>query len=228
MPFPFIHDITVDTIASYGDKLWKELVGTDNKRSTPMKITNVSLSFSGIDTMEAGQQIIEGFFKPHSTHKGAVSSPESKANLKRKRGESTPPNVHELETNDSDANRTFGDQSEDSVPSAPVEDVGTSSSSKLSFICDRCGKRIALPEGFGNEADLGDDIMDETITALRLEHDDFHFAQDLEKQGSRPRQVIKPQDKKRKSSPRARKKKAQELRPTEPEAKGIARFFTKN
>lgn len=58
-PFPFTREITVDVIASAGDKLWKELVGNDTK----MNLTHVALSFTGIDVTEAGQQSIEAFLK---------------------------------------------------------------------------------------------------------------------------------------------------------------------
>ncbi|KAG2017823.1 eta DNA polymerase [Coprinopsis cinerea AmutBmut pab1-1] len=57
--FPFTREVTVDTVAAAGDKLWKELVGN----ATTMKISSVQLSFTGIDVSEPGQQSIEGFFK---------------------------------------------------------------------------------------------------------------------------------------------------------------------
>jgi len=51
--------VTVDFIAAAGNKLWKELIGTE----VVMKVTNVSLSFTGIEEAEAGQKSIEGFLK---------------------------------------------------------------------------------------------------------------------------------------------------------------------
>lgn len=61
-------------------------------------------------------------------------------------------------------------------------------SNAQSFVCDRCGKRILLPEGdvgFGGGG--GDDSEDAAVREARLvrlrgEHDDFHFAEDLANQ----------------------------------------------
>ncbi|KAJ6612308.1 hypothetical protein B0H10DRAFT_2053209 [Mycena sp. CBHHK59/15] len=58
-PFPFVRDVTVDVVAAAGDKLWKELVGVDS--SIPMKVTNVSLAFNGIEGVESGLQNIGSF-----------------------------------------------------------------------------------------------------------------------------------------------------------------------
>jgi DNA polymerase eta len=52
----------VDTIASTGDRLWKDLVGD----STTLNVTSVQLAFTGIDVTEAGQRSIEVFLKPAS------------------------------------------------------------------------------------------------------------------------------------------------------------------
>lgn len=64
-PFPFRKDVTVDSIASAGNKLWKELVGNQTK----LKVTTVHLAFTGIEFAETGQQTIEGFLKPSSSSK---------------------------------------------------------------------------------------------------------------------------------------------------------------
>ena len=60
--FPFIRDVTVDVIASAGNKLWKELVASLDP-TIPMRITNVQLAFTGLENAEPGQSSIEGFFK---------------------------------------------------------------------------------------------------------------------------------------------------------------------
>jgi DNA polymerase eta len=62
--FPFTREVTVDYIASAGNRLWKELVGGDDARTSPMKITNVQLAFTGVETADPGQQSIEGFLNP--------------------------------------------------------------------------------------------------------------------------------------------------------------------
>ncbi|KAL0572325.1 N-acetyltransferase eso1 [Marasmius crinis-equi] len=59
-PFPFSRDVTVDLIAHGGNKLWTELVGN---HTGAMKVTNISLAFTGIETAEEGQQNIDGFFR---------------------------------------------------------------------------------------------------------------------------------------------------------------------
>jgi DNA polymerase eta len=51
----------VDVVAAAGNKLWKELIGVDD--SVPLKITHVSLSFTGIEGVESGLQGIDTFFK---------------------------------------------------------------------------------------------------------------------------------------------------------------------
>ncbi|KAK2460925.1 hypothetical protein APHAL10511_007395 [Amanita phalloides] len=63
--FPFTRQVTVDVVASAGDKLWKELFGNSAK----MNITHVALAFTGIDVAEAGQQSIESFFKSGKNNK---------------------------------------------------------------------------------------------------------------------------------------------------------------
>lgn len=226
MPFPFTREITVDAIASFGDKLWKELVGTDD-RSTPMKITNVQLSFSGIDSMEAGQQVIEGFFKPPSSNQQKSTLPKGKASLKRKRDEDTLTDANDFDIKGGIATHQAGDQIQDEARSFAATDPGTSLP-RHSFICNRCKKRIALPEVLQNASDIGDGFIDEMIEALRSEHDDFHFAQDLAKEGDGSRQVIKPDDKRRRSPPTKAKKKAAASSTKESEVKGIARFFRKS
>lgn len=71
-PFPFSRELSVDTIALAGDKLWNELVGN----SASLKVTNVQLAFTGIDATEIGQSSIENFLKPASSKKRSRESPE--------------------------------------------------------------------------------------------------------------------------------------------------------
>ncbi|EKM58471.1 uncharacterized protein PHACADRAFT_140428 [Phanerochaete carnosa HHB-10118-sp] len=87
-PFSFTREITVDVIATAGDKLWKELVGTDTSRKAPMKITHIQLSFSGIVSTETGQRRIEGFFqKPQITNQDI--NPEDQATASENYPQST-------------------------------------------------------------------------------------------------------------------------------------------
>jgi DNA polymerase eta len=140
MPFPFSREVTVDLIAGFGNRLWKELVGADSKK---MKVTIVQLSFTGIETGEAGQKTIEGFLKPNS---------------KRSR-----------------------DDNENDIAPLPQDEQQEAQNSEsndgTSFICPRCGKRVSLPKSYpGEDAD-----RERSLDTIRMEHEDFHFAQDLAK-----------------------------------------------
>ncbi|KAJ7650686.1 DNA/RNA polymerase [Roridomyces roridus] len=60
-PWPFVKEVTVDVVAAAGNKLWKELIGTDVQ--TPMKVIGMSLAFTGIEGVETGLKSIDTFFK---------------------------------------------------------------------------------------------------------------------------------------------------------------------
>ena len=141
--FPFTNDVTVDFVAAAGNKLWKELVGTE----VVVKVTSVSLSFTGIEEAEHGQQSIEGF-------------------LKRRR-----------EDTEDDEALKLSESSDPVALSSPLcPEISLTSHSNLqlpSFTCDRCHKQIFPTTPFERELQLA---------TLRLEHDDFHFAQDLAKE----------------------------------------------
>ncbi|KAI9066350.1 DNA/RNA polymerase [Trametes sanguinea] len=227
MAFPFTRNVTVDVIAGFGDKLWKELVGTSG--STPFKITNVQLSFSGIGTMEAGQRTIEGFLSSKSLSEvqadaGTASKPPS--TLKRKRSTS----LHLSEPPDRDQYTANAKSS---------DDTKIERDQRFSFVCDKCGKRIWLRLGsadgardanastvavadVGQElsAALNDAIREDALAALRLEHADFHYAEELAASvdESVPKRVIRPMNGMA-SSGRKKKRKATE--------EGIAKFFSK-
>jgi DNA polymerase eta len=174
--FPFTRNLSVDVIAMAGDRLWKELIGD----AKVMKVTSVQLAFTGLETAESGQQSIKDFFK--TPDRGQLQSPNNgESSLKRVREE------------------------EDMLPQmTALEEVTSTDAPSLSFTCPRCGKRLRIADpSAGN--DVEDDRV-EALTTLRMEHDDFHFAQDLAKTSDGPRQGVK---KKRK----------------EPE--GIAKFFSK-
>lgn len=165
----------------------------------------ISLSFSGIEAMESGQQGIEGFLKP--TSHGPPPSPTSGPGVKRKR-ESSPSALKHA--NDHSVTKP------DTGPAqAPSEDT------RSSFSCKRCGVRVALADGFG---DAEDAVKEEALATLRLEHDDFHFAQDLaEHVTDEPRQSIRPQAVSRNGT---KKPSAKKKRPDQ--AQGIARFFNRS
>ncbi|KAG6850700.1 hypothetical protein H0H93_009858 [Arthromyces matolae] len=191
-PFPFTSEVTVDSVAAAGNALWKDLVGTD----LAMKVTSISLSFSGIEGGELGQQSIEGFFKP---------GPPAK-----RRHEDNDDHVDQLE------------QVADGDPQSPHDSFNDSPESCGTFFqCKRCGKRIALPS-----SKLSPVEHRERLEALRVEHEDFHFAQDLaqmpdngsivrEPLAGESKHVLKPTSR---SSPKKKKKRKEEPR-------GIEQFF---
>ncbi|KAI8982702.1 DNA/RNA polymerase [Trametes punicea] len=222
--FPFTRNVTVDVIAGFGDKLWKELVGPGG--STPFKITNVQLSFAGIGTMEAGQRTIEGFLtsRPSSEgeHNGSAAAPTAKpaSTMKRRRSSSTGRASREPESSER--------------ATAPVEPgAKTKRDERFSFVCDKCEQRIWLSDadaardantsaksdadgGQELSAALDDAIREDALAALRREHADFHFAQELaaSMDESVPKRVIRP-------APTVKKKKQKTTN------EGIARFFGK-
>lgn len=148
--FPFVRDLTVDVVAAAGDKLWKELMG--DSKDTAINVTNVALGFSGLEAGENGQQNIEGFFQAGPSKPVSRSDTGSAAGIKRKRRASTDPQQH----SPLDVGRELDEQHSTSSP----------------YVCPRCHKRIRLEEDVpdGREA---------ALTRLRMEHDDFHLAQDL-------------------------------------------------
>ncbi|KAG8213054.1 hypothetical protein J3R82DRAFT_11446 [Butyriboletus roseoflavus] len=100
--------------------------------------------------------------------------------------------------------------SSDGPPEAdPVQVMTEPGPASSTFVCKRCNKRISA-----YESDVEHDQVDRAaaLAKLRMEHDDFHFAQDLT-DGSDARAPSEPK-------PRSKRKKI-----TEP--KGIAKFLIK-
>ena len=174
--FPFTKNVTVDMIASAGNKLWKELT----RDVTNINVTSVQLAFTGIEAAETGQQMIHGFFKTRDAPLSLSKRPRSNSDrsLDKEAG----------------AQNAHGEQEQ----------------SQISFVCERCQKRIALDDG----AEWIDEQRESALAVLRQEHDDFHFAQDLATNDSRP---IKPRSSSKPVSVRSQGK----------EPKGIAKFFSK-
>ncbi|GBE88531.1 N-acetyltransferase eso1 [Sparassis crispa] len=157
--FPFSRNVTVDLIASAGDKLWKELVGTEDTRATPMKITNVQLSFAGIESMEVGQRGIEVFLK--------TRSPSDEQTPQQRKNDDSPKRKRDPQ---------------DDAPAPPPPQSPTREDA-ASFVCDQCKKLIALPDALASGG-IDGEIRAEALARLRVEHDDFHLAHELAKQSS--------------------------------------------
>ena len=243
MPFPFTRNVTVDVIASFGDKLWNELIGT--RGSTPFKVTSVSLSFSGIAIMEAGQRTIEGFLASRTSSDDQQSTTVtvrdvSKSPAKRPRSPPDTPRRRKQVRLASDQGGTgrSADARQDRAAETDARDE------RFSFVCDKCRARVWLPgapaAGSGAAGDAGgssgaggacgeepmldDGIREDMLAALRLEHADFHFAQELAAAGDEeaPRRVIRPSERPSASTAKRKKKKG-----VAAEGGGIARFFSK-
>lgn len=184
-PFPFTKEVTVDTIVLIGNRLWKELVGNQEK----LRVTSVNLGFTGIEFAESGQQTIEEFLKPSSSKK------------------------------------RLPDQELEIFPGA---EIGEESDTKMGaenviYTCPRCGKSIYSPA----QADVWeggqDGIIDpDYIAKVKLEHEDFHFAQDLANEG-KPQSVISVSSK----SPRVAPSTAKRRKPPS-EPNGIEKFFRRS
>jgi len=159
-----------------------------------MKVTSVQLAFTGLETAESGQRSIEGFFAT-TPDRGQLqgSSSAARSALKRPRAEDT---------------------HDDALPQMELlecEASTISSDSSTSFDCSRCGKRVTLAEQFVGET-VEKAVRVQALNTLRMEHDDFHFAQDLAKTSNTPQSGRQWETKKKKKK-------------SEPE--GIAKFFSK-
>lgn len=178
-PFPFTKEVTVETVASAGSRLWKELVG--NRES--LKVTNIHLAFTGIESAESGQQSIEGFFKPSSSKKRLQDD-----ELVSVRGSGTGGGVE-------------------------VERGATN-------VCHRCGKSFYSPVEAELSLEAGDAISMAYIAKVKLEHEDFHLAQDLENE-EKSRSVISLSSKSSAAGPSTSSRTKRRKPPND----GIEKFF---
>ncbi|KAA1467336.1 DNA/RNA polymerase [Dentipellis sp. KUC8613] len=224
-PFPFVKDLTVDVIATAGDRLWKELMGD---RKSPFKVTHVALVFTGLEAVENGQQSIDGFFqtragsvKPRSSGGGASPS------KKRKTSASAASAGADRPLSAGGADRLTPGPSGKPTVSGRDEDQSTS------FTCPRCRKHIQLPSAqlAAMAADGTDDRqrgrwLETELARLRMEHDDFHLAQDLSlSDGHGTGQGgLRVQSAPSNSKPSSKQKKRKK---TAKSPEGIAKFFTK-
>ena len=205
-PFPFTRNVTVDLIAGFAERLWKDLVGSGSKQdgSLPFSVTTISLGFSGVEPGEAGQQGIEGFFRPAASTK-PPSSPDGLDGevLQIHHGK------RRLESEDGEG--------------SSLDMLDINQENMVSFVCPRCRKRIEVE--FGNDAEgEPEQRRAETLTRLRMEHGDFHVAEDLSKVPYDGNLSVSPglrvveRERKRKKESNARKNK---------QAEGIAKFLVR-
>ncbi len=145
----------MDVIAGFADRLWKDLLGSGNKQdgSLPYPVTSIALGFSGVEPGEAGQQSIEGFFKPGTSTKSRTSDVDGDDKQRTHREK------RQRETEGSGG-------SSDDILEIDREDTS-------SLVCPRCHNSIEVELG-GD----GDGLEQRRAKAL-MEHSDFHVAEDL-------------------------------------------------
>ena len=171
----------MDTVATLGDKLWKDLVGNN----ATLNVTSLQLAFTGINVAEAGQRSIEVFLKP--------------ASMKRSREEANAP----IAPAHNEAPASFGG-----------DDPLLLGGRTLPYTCSRCGKKIFQPSSTNQSLD----DQETELAKAKMEHSDYHFAQDLTAEGPSVISVSKSATSNLKTSKRPK-------RSTEPE--GIEKFFRK-
>jgi DNA polymerase eta len=183
--------------------LWKELFGN----STDLKLSTVSLSFTGIDIAETGQQTIEGFLR---------SKPLSKRNREDSRERPGEPRAEEAMAMERStvAPGAGSNEVDDQNPSR------SSSRTELSYTCSRCQKTLRATVFPIHDGD--DDEREAMLASLKLEHEDWHFAQDLAREevsrsnGGNTKRLVAGQQPQG-SKPKKRRK----------EAVGIEKFFAR-
>ncbi|KAH9958595.1 hypothetical protein BC827DRAFT_1136015 [Russula dissimulans] len=163
-PFPFARNVNVDVIAGFADRLWKELVGNSSKPdgSLPHSVTSIALGFSGVEPGEAGQQSIEGFFHP-----GTSTVP--------------PPSTDDSDGRQSQVHHVKRQREAEGVGDSPPEIHEIERESMVSFVCPRCHKRIEVELGERELEEESEPRRASALAQLRLEHGDFHMAEDLSK-----------------------------------------------
>jgi len=196
-----------------------------------MKITHMGVAFHGITWMEEGQRGIATFL--------VAPPPRPISSKDRARSESA--GAHDVGGKREDYDDTGEKRKRRSVSITPapqdrdadVIDVDQGqlagdNDSSYSFTCPRCKKKQSLPRKTvaecrsvsGENTDLASELLGSALAAMKLEHDDFHFAQDLARENrpiitntasgsGSPKRPVKKQ-----------KKGAQSSKPA-----GIAQFF---
>ncbi|KAJ7056575.1 DNA/RNA polymerase [Mycena amicta] len=77
-PWPFVQDVTVEVVAAAADRLWRELIDPH----APLKVTGLSLGFTGIEGVESGLKSIDTFFRKPVSKRGADETDDPNPNAK--------------------------------------------------------------------------------------------------------------------------------------------------
>lgn len=186
----------MDTIASAGNRLWKELVGSGV--GMPTKVTNVQLGFTGLEAGESGQRSLEGFLNTGGLAKQQIHSKRPRADdFVEGTTKIGPYGDGSISRSSDDGVVSRKTDLENPDPRSNSNEIG-----QASYICPRCGKHMQTRAVTSSEAEVA-------LEMLRMEHSDYHFAQDLAKE-------------QRSVSPPRKKKKTKQV-----EAKGIEKFFSR-
>jgi DNA polymerase eta len=167
----------------------------------PYSITHVALGFTGFEPGEAGQKSIEGFFQP-----GMSDGDPLRTGPKRRRVA-----VEDSASVSVDLSGTTRLDREEKLEKAMI-----------AFVCPRCDQRIGL------ESTNDDHSDDEALARLRIEHSDFHLAEDLSKTADHGDEVgggpvrIRAVEKLHSTKTKTKTK-----RKKQPPEDGIAKFFTR-
>ncbi|KAH8923603.1 DNA/RNA polymerase [Atractiella rhizophila] len=166
-PFPYTSNLSPEYITKLAEKLMRDLQGEKKKGEEGGlgKITNLSLAFNGLERMEAGQKGIEGFFgKAMDRMNGDSNKKESSSkNLVQ---ESPPSKKRKLEASSA------------SPPNPTKKKKRTER--KPFFLCPECGKEVEIPSSVLPDEMVGDaEAVQAALTAVKAEHEDYHFAKKL-------------------------------------------------
>ncbi|KAF8340287.1 uncharacterized protein EI90DRAFT_3035084 [Cantharellus anzutake] len=153
-PFPYTRNLTATYVGNVALKLWEALTKDKKEKSGSGKIHNIGVSFGGLMAAETGQRSIKGFLAaPRPRRDGS-------------------PLVAFLKLEPTEGQDRLKRRPRDQ--SSPELQEAADSSDSNSFVCSRCSRRISLP----SDSREGLDDRD-AMASLKMEHEDFHFAQDL-------------------------------------------------
>lgn len=197
-PFPFSRNPGLEYICKAAENLWTELVGTASeydtkkakKHAPDMQVTNVALSFTNVETLASGQRSIEGFFS-QDRNKRKQFSDEFTDIQKRQ-------STKQLKLSDNLINI----KDNPAVESIPLD-------LNIGFRCTRCHKWIQRVI----EQNIDQGVA---LASLKMEHADFHFAEDLADADNDPLPFSNGQIQSR-TNPKCTEKQ---------KPRGIERFFT--
>jgi DNA polymerase eta len=187
-PFPFTRTVTTDFICKVAEKLWTELVGTSAEYDkNKAKGTVTGMKITNVFLAFTGVEVVS---IGQQTIEGFFPGADGAG--KRKAEDGSPARKE-------GAKKRKGNGYGDDNDALDLDD--------LSFRCSRCGKQVR------RDAD-GMIDREEALGVLKMEHEDFHFAQDLAREGEGSGGGTH-------SSTNTQKKKKKKAEP-----KGIAKFFT--